>query len=58
MTAWIIYKKDKPASFFSLTGLGLGGVGIPSGGTGASFNTGRINRINGDIGHLLAMILK
>jgi hypothetical protein len=56
-TVWIKWKENKPATFLSLTGLGLGGGTVPAGQIGMSFNTGRINPINGDLGHLLAQLL-
>jgi hypothetical protein len=57
-TLWINWKENKPATFLTLTGFGLGGSQIPYDQQfGMSFNTGRINYIDGDLGHLLAAVL-
>jgi hypothetical protein len=58
MSIWINWKPNRSATFFTFTGLGLGGGNIPNGVIGASFNTGRISNIEGDLGSLLAQILK
>ncbi|WP_315823347.1 hypothetical protein [Paraflavitalea speifideaquila] len=41
-----------------MTGLGIGGGQLPAGAIGMSFNTGRIHKVPGDLGHLLTTILK
>lgn len=56
-TMWIKWKKDKPATFLTLTGFGLGGGQVPYGTVGVSFNTGRINYIDGNLGHLLIQLM-
>lgn len=56
-TMWIKWKEDKPATFLTLTGFGLGGGPVPYGTVGVSFNTGRINYIDGNLGHLLIEIM-
>ena len=56
-TIWIKWKEGKPATFLTLTGFGLGGAPIPAGQLGMSFNTGRINYIDGNLGHLLVSLL-
>jgi hypothetical protein len=57
-TLWINWKENKPATFLTLTGFGLGGAQIPYDQQfGMSFNTGRINYIDGDLGHLLTTVL-
>lgn len=57
-TVWVKYQKDKPASFFTITGLGLGGAIPPPGTVGLSFNTGRFNSIDAGLGLLLIKFLK
>jgi len=56
-TIWIKWEENKPATFLTLTGFGLGGMPIPVGQIGMSFNTGRINYIDGDLGILSAALL-
>jgi hypothetical protein len=56
-TLWVKWKENKPAVFLSLTGFGLGGGPVPAGQIGISFNTGRINFIDDDFGHLLVSLL-
>lgn len=56
-TLFYKWKPNRPASFITLTGFGLGGGPVPTGVMGASFNTGRIYFIDGDLGHLLAQLL-
>jgi len=57
-TLWINWKENKPATFLTLTGFGLGGAQLPYNQQfGMSFNTGRINYIDGDLGHLLTALL-
>jgi hypothetical protein len=58
MTMWLGKKGEEPTVFFTMTGLGLGGGPMPAGVIGMSFNTGRIQKVPGDLGHLLTMILK
>jgi hypothetical protein len=57
-TVWTKWRKDRPATFLTLTGFGLGGGPMPPGMTGVAINTGRINYVNGNLGHLLTQILK
>jgi hypothetical protein len=57
MTAWFKWKPDKQATFLTLTGLGLGGGSVPNQQIGVSFNTGRLNSVNGHLGCLIAQIL-
>lgn len=56
-TLWINWKENRPAAFITLTGFGLGGGPVPAGVVGMSFNTGRINYIDGNLGHLLTLLL-
>ncbi len=56
-TIWVKWKENKPATFLTLTGFGLGGAPVPVGQIGISFNTGRINYIDGNLGHLLVLLL-
>ena len=56
-TIWIKWKENKPATFLTLTGFGLGGGQVPYGTVGVSFNTGRINFIDGNLGHLLIQVM-
>lgn len=57
-TAWFTGKADKPATYLSLTGFGVGpGVGQP-GTVGLSFNTGRIYPMDKNLGELLTYILE
>ena len=58
MTIWIKWKENKPSSFLTLTGLGLGGGQVPYGTVGVAFNTGRINRVDGNLGHLLIQVME
>lgn len=59
MTMWITCKQEEPASFLSLNGFNFGGGGVPPmGNLGTSFNTGRINPIDGNLGYLLIQILE
>ncbi len=58
MTLWIKWKENKPSSFLTLTGLGLGGGQVPYGTVGPAFNTGRINRVDGNLGHLLTQVIE
>ena len=58
MTLWIKWKENKPSSFLTLTGLGLGGGQVPYGTVGVAFNTGRINRVDGNLGHLLTQVME
>ena len=57
MTVFLKWKPNKQAAFLSLTGFGIGGP-LSSQTIGLSFNTGRINSIEGDFGLLLMQILK
>lgn len=57
-TVWTKWRKDRPATFLTLTGFGLGGGPMPPGMAGVAINTGRINYVNGNLGHLLTQILK
>ena len=57
-TVWTKWRKDRPATFLTLTGFGLGGGPLPPGMAGVAINTGRINYVNGNLGHLLTQILK
>jgi hypothetical protein len=57
-TFWIKYEENKQPVFLTITGFGLGGGPIPAGTIGMSFNTGRINYIDENLGHLLTLILK
>lgn len=54
---WIKGEENKRANFLTLSGFGLGGGPVPPGVMGASFNTGRINFVNGNLGHLLVTLL-
>ena len=56
-TTWIGWRKDKPATFLTLTGFGLGVGAGPDGAVGVAFNTGRINYIDGNLGHLLIQLM-
>ncbi len=56
-TMWVKWEENKPATFLTLTGFGLGGAPVPVGQIGMSFNTGRINYIDGNLGHLLVSLL-
>ena len=56
-TLWITWKENKPASFLTLTGFGLGNVQPPVGQVGISFGTGRINRMDENMGYLLISLL-
>jgi hypothetical protein len=53
--AWIRWKENKPSTFVTLSGFGLAGGNVPAGTVG--FNTGRLNFINGDLGHLMIEII-
>lgn len=57
MTVFYTLEGNKPSIFLTLTGFGLGGMSIPDGMIGASFNTGRITAIQGDLGCLLKVLL-
>ncbi|MBL0359370.1 MAG: hypothetical protein IPP72_22025 [Chitinophagaceae bacterium] len=57
MTVFYTLEGNKPDIFLTLTGLGLGGMPIPDGMIGTSFNTGRITPIQGDLGCLLKVLL-
>lgn len=56
-TIWLNYKQDKSAVFLTATSLGLGGP-TPPGTVGLAFNTGRLNYLDGNLGYLLAQVLK
>ncbi len=56
-TIWIKWEENKPPIFLTLTGFGLGGAPVPDGQIGMSFNTGRINYVDGDFGLLLVALL-
>ena len=56
-TAWFTYKQNKPAVFMTITGFGLGGP-ESTGTLSMSFNTGRFNRIDENLGQLLTQVLK
>lgn len=58
MTIWLNWKPKRQSAFFNFTGFGLGGGSVPVGVVGASFNTGRISNIDGNLGSLLTQILK
>ena len=58
MTLWYTLNGNKPNLFLTLTGLGLGGGSVPTDVVGLSFNTGRIQPVQGDLGCLLITILK
>ena len=60
-TLWIKWRENKAATFLTLTGLGLSGATIqpPKYGTiGLTINTGRIYYLDGNLGHLLVLLLK
>ena len=58
VTVWIKWKENKPATFLTLTGFGVGGGAVPPPGQlGITFNTGRINYIDPDFGRLLISLL-
>jgi hypothetical protein len=57
-TLWYTLVDNKPDIFLTMTGLGLGGGSVPSNVVGLSFNTGRIQAVQGDLGCLLIIILK
>ncbi|MGN6492657.1 MAG: hypothetical protein ACTHLE_11720 [Agriterribacter sp.] len=57
-TVWLKYQPDRFATFFTITGFGLGGSIPPPGTIGMSFNTGRINYIDRDLGFLLTRLLE
>lgn len=57
-TVWIKGKEDRPATFLTLTGFGLGGGTVPAGQIGMTFNTGRINYVDGNLGCLIVLLLK
>lgn len=54
--AWFVWKEDKPSTYLSLTGFGVG-PGAPAGTVGISFNTGRIYPMDKNLGELLTLIL-
>jgi hypothetical protein len=56
-TVWIKWEENKPASFLSMTGFGLGTGPAPAGQIGISFNSGRLNYIDTNLGHLLVSLL-
>ncbi len=58
MTLWITGEEDKGSTFLSFTGLGLmgGGYNPMNGGMGIAINTGRINRIEPNLGLILLKI--
>jgi hypothetical protein len=56
-TMWLKWQENKPATFLTLTGFGLGGGEVPYGTVGMSFNTGRIYTIDGNLGHLLVQLM-
>lgn len=58
MALWYTLDGNKPNLFLTLTGLGLGGGTVPANVAGLSFNTGRIQPVQGDLGCLLITILK
>lgn len=58
MTLWIKWRENKPSTFLTLTGFGLGGGTVPYGTVGVAFNTGRISYIDGNLGHLLIQLIK
>lgn len=58
MSIWLNWKPKRQSAFFNFTGFGLGGGSVPVGVVGASFNTGRITNIDGNLGSLLTQILK
>ncbi len=51
-------KEDQPATYYSVSGFGLGGMVPPPGTVGLSFNTGRITEMPPDFGGLLLEVLK
>jgi hypothetical protein len=57
MTMWVDWKEWKPPTFLSLSGFGLSGPS-PIGTVGASFHTGRLTRVEPNLGHLLVKLLK
>jgi hypothetical protein len=57
-TIWIKWKENKPATFLTLSGFGVGGgAPMPAGQVGITFNTGRINYIDADFGRLMIALL-
>ena len=52
-TVFYTLEGNKPDIFLTLSGFGLGGGPMPAGTMGASFNTGRISAIDGNLGCLL-----
>jgi hypothetical protein len=57
-TLWLNWKENRPPTYLTLSGFGLGGSPPPPGVMGASFNTGRINLVHGGLGPLLVQVLK
>jgi hypothetical protein len=55
-TMWFNYE-NKTAVFLATNGFGINGAS-PPGTVGLSFNTGRFNYIDKNLGHLLAQVLK
>lgn len=56
-TVWVKWKENKPATFLTLSGLGLSDAPIPPGQMGASINTGRIYYLDENYGYLLLNLL-
>lgn len=57
-TMWIRWKQDKPATFLTLTGLGLAETPFTPGQINVGFTMGRISYMDDDLGRLLALLLE
>ena len=55
---WIKWQQDKPATYLTLTGLGLAETPFTPGQVNVGFTLGRISYMDDDLGCLLALLLK
>jgi hypothetical protein len=58
MAGWFGWKEGKPAVMLSLSGFALAGGGVSPTGAGVGFTTGRLNKIDFNLGYLYAQLLK
>ena len=55
---WFKWKENKPATFLTLSGFGVGGGNAPTGPAGVSSKTRQLNFVDANLGYLLIQLLR